>query len=95
MATTSQRLLVVGIQKKRGEYQKLSPEDKAAIGKYASEHGITRTEEIQGKNLKQSSVRDWQNLYIRELQVKRKKARIGEAVCVDALPIQKHGNLPF
>ena len=43
MVTTSQELPAVGIQKKRGEYQKLSPEDKAAIGKYASEHKVTRT----------------------------------------------------
>ena len=27
--------------------------------------------------------------------MKRKKARIGEAVCVDALPIQKHGKPPL
>ena len=47
------------------------------------------------RNLKESSVRDWRNLYIRELQEKRKKAKIGEVVCVNALSVQKHVKPPL
>ena len=32
-------------------------------------------------------------LHIRELQEKHKKAKVGEIVCVDALPVQKRGKL--
>ena len=39
------------------------------------------------RNPKDSNARDWQNLYIRELQEKHKKAKIGEIVCVNALSI--------
>jgi len=49
--------------KKRGEYQKFTVEERATIGKYASEHGVASVvRKFKGKNLKDSSVRDWQNL---------------------------------
>lgn len=85
-----------GKGKKRGEYQKLSPEDKVAIAKYASENGVaSAVRKFKEKKLKESSVRDWRNLYCKDLEEKRKKAKIGEAVCVDALPVKKRGKPPL
>ena len=50
--------------KKRGAYQKLSSQEKAMIGKYASEHGVASAVwRHKDKNLKESSIRDWHNLY--------------------------------
>ena len=84
-----------GKGKKRGEYQKLSPEDKAIIAKYASDNGVARAvRKFKEKKLKESSARDWRNLYCRDLEEKQKKAKIEEAVCVDAFPTKKRGKPP-
>ena len=82
--------------KKRGVYQKLSSKEKAAIGKYASEHGVaSAVRRYKDKNLKESSVRDWRNSYQKELAERSKMAKIGEEVCVDALPGKKRGKPPL
>ena len=47
--------------------------------------------EVKDKNLKESSVRDWRNVYIKELQDKRKTAKLGEELIVDVLPSKKRG----
>ena len=76
--------------KKRGVYQKLSSKEKAAIGKYASEYGVaSAVRRYKDKNLKESTVRDWRNSYQKELAERSKMAKIGEEVCVDALPGKK------
>ena len=57
-------------KKKRGQYLKISPKEKAANGKYARENGVaSAVRKFKDKNLKESSVRDWRNAYIKELQV--------------------------
>lgn len=95
-ATVHGKAKLEGKGKKRGEYQKLSPKDKAVIRKYASKYGVaSAVRKFSEKNLKESSVRDWQNLYIKELQEKRKNAKIGKVVCVNVLPIQKRGKPPL
>ena len=80
----------------RGPYQKISPEDKVAIGRYASEHSITSAcRHFKGKSLKESTVRDWMKLYRKELKNKSKLAKVGELVRVEAIPAKKHGNPPL
>ena len=65
------RLVEAKAEKKRGRYLKISPKEKVAIGKYASENGVaSAVKKFKDKNLKESSVRDWQNAYIKELQDK-------------------------
>ena len=82
--------------KKQGVYQKLSSKQKATIGKYASEHGVaSAVRRYKDKNLKESSIRDRRNLYQKELAERSKMAKIGEEVCVDALPGKKRGKPPL
>ena len=55
--------------KKRGEYLKFSEKEKAVIVKYTSEHGVAKAvRHFQGKNVKESSVRDWKRIYEKELK---------------------------
>ena len=78
--------------KKRGEYNKLSPEEKAVIGKYASENGVSKAvRHFQDKNVKDSSVRDWKKLYEKELKERCKLAKLGEVVEVVTLPVKVCG----
>jgi len=57
--------------KKKGTYQKLSDEEKATVGKFASNHGVaSATRKFKDYNLAESAIRDWQNLYQRELAIK-------------------------
>lgn len=71
---------------------KLSLKEKAVIGKYASENGVSSAvKKFSDKSLKENSVRDWRDAYIRELQHKRKAAKLGEEVTVDVLPSKKCG----
>jgi len=77
---------------KRGEYQKFTSEDKAKIGKYASKNGVRNAaRKFKGKNLKESSVRDWRDLYLNELQDRRKMVKLGEEIIIDTLPSKKCG----
>ena len=68
-------------KKQRGKYLHFSPKGKATIGQYASEHGVANTvKHFKEKVLKESTVRDWRNLYRKELSDKVKKAKPGEEV---------------
>ena len=79
-------------EKKRGPYLKISAKEKAMIGRYASVNGVaSAVHKFKDKNLKESSVRDWRNAYVKELQDKRKTAKLGEELIVDALPSKKRG----
>lgn len=47
-------------KKCRGSYIKFSPEEKANIARYASEHGVSKAvKRYSDKGVKESSVRDW------------------------------------
>ena len=84
------RLVEAKAEKKRGQYLKVSPKEKVAIGKYTSRNGVASVvRKFKDKNLKESSVRDWQDAYIKELQDKQKTAKLGEEVIVDVLPSKK------
>ena len=77
--------------KKRGEYLKITLKEKVIIGKYASEHGVaSAVKKVKTKNLKESSVRDWQDAYLREFD-ELKKAKPGEEVSVKELSSKKRG----
>ena len=59
--------------KKRGGYLKLTLKEKATIGKYASENGVaSAVKKFKTKNLKESSIRDWQDAYLKEFKNKLK-----------------------
>ena len=61
-----------GQQKTRGEYIKLSDEERATIGEYAAKHGPAAAirhfkKEGSFPNLKEASVRGWRDAYRREV----------------------------
>ena len=60
-------MLEVVEKKGREEYNKLFPEDKVAVGKYDSEHGVAKAETFQGKCVKET-VRDWKKALEKELK---------------------------
>ena len=65
----------------RGEYTRLSQEDKAAIGRYACENGVSRAlAQYRDKKVKRSSVSDWKRAYEKELQAKSKDTEPGKTV---------------
>ena len=60
-------------RKKRRHYSKFSDKEKALVGKYASEHGVLNAVcHFKDMNLKESTVRDWRNLYLKQLRDKVK-----------------------
>ena len=80
----------------RGEFQveyiKLSLEKKAEIGKYASENGVAKaTKYFVDLNLKESSVRDWRDAYLKEVRELRKMANPGDEIVVAKFPSKKRG----
>ena len=78
--------------KSRGEYLKLTLAEKAAIGKYAYDHGVAgAVREFKEKNLKENSVRDWRNAYLKEYKEKLQEAKPGEKVIVTELSSKKRG----
>ena len=82
--------------RKRGEYQKLSSEEKAVVGKYGSEHGVAAAvRHFKSLNVKESSVRGWKNAYEKELKERSKEADLCEPVAVPALPSKKRGRPPI
>ena len=82
--------------KKRGPYLKLNSSEKAEIGKYASEHGVTKAaKRFEEKQVKKSSIRDWQRAYESELKEKVASAKPGELVVVESLPCKKRGRPPL
>ena len=81
---------------KWGEYQTFSDTEKAIVGKYASEHGVTSAiRKFKDKNLKESTVRYWRHYYNREVARLRKEVKVGESVTVDSLPSKKWGKPPL
>ena len=82
-----------GDGKRRGVYQKFSDEERATIGKFASVHGVASAS--RKYSVAESSVRDWRNLYQRELAIKSKEVKVGEEACIDALPSKKRGKPPL
>ena len=62
--------------KKQGNYQKLFPEEKAHVGKYACEHGVTSAlSHFKEMGLKETSIRDWRNAYQKIVNEKSKDAK--------------------
>ena len=43
----------------------------------------------------ESNVRDWRDLYQRELTIKSKEVKVAEEICIDALPSKKRGKPPL
>jgi hypothetical protein len=81
---------------KRGEYLKLSSEEKATIAKYACINGVANTvRHFKEKNLKATSVSDWKRMYEKELKIKKKLAIGGEEVVVPSLPEKRRGRPPL
>ena len=79
--------------KPRGKYAKLTPEQQAEIGKYASMHGnaaaIRRFSKELDTDLKEGSVRLWKSKYQAEVNIKR---QLGEAdTSVTRLTLKKTG----
>ena len=55
-----QKVLEEKGSKKRGEYTRISQEEKATVARYASENGVPRTlKHFKELKLKETSVRDW------------------------------------
>jgi len=74
----------------RSEYIKLLLEKKAEIGKYTSE--VTKaTRHLVDLNLKESSVRDWRDAYLKEVLELHKVTKPGEEMIVAKLPSKKRG----
>ena len=82
--------------KKRGHYSKFSDKEKALVGKYASEHRVLNAvRHIKDMNLKESTVRDWRNIYLKQLHDKVKLAKPGEEVKVTSIEMKKRGRPPL
>ena len=72
-------LMEQGTKRKRGPYSKFSPEQKAVIGKRAAECGVGAAVRHFIKEfpcLKENTVRDWRDLYLKELKKKRTAASV-------------------
>ena len=75
---------------------KFSEKEKAVIAKYASGHGVAKAvRHFQGKNIKESSVRDWKRIYEKELKDKHKNATPGKTIETVSLPSKKQGRPPL
>ena len=82
--------------RKRGEYQKFSDIAKALIGRYASNNRVVKeVRHFKDKDLKQSTVRDWRNLYLKELRAKKKLTKASEEVLVKTLTFKRRGRPPL
>ena len=78
---------------KRGTYERFTAEEKAKIGRRATEHGVTASvryfsKVFPGRSLKESSVRTWKTKYLQEIAAKR---RAGVDVTVNELANEKTG----
>ena len=83
-------------KKPRGSYLKFTPEEKAEIAEYATEHRVSRAcQHYKDKNVKKTSVIDWRNAYEKELKKKVAGIKPGEAVSVTSLPVKKGAGLLF
>ena len=83
---------------KRGSYLSFTAEEKAQVAKYGSTNGVRaavkRFSKVFGKDLKESTVRDWVKAYDKELRRKRTSTEIGDDLAVTELPSKKRGK-PF
>lgn len=82
--------------KERGHYAKFTPSQRALIGKRAVEHGVTASMRyFQAKypdmDLKETSVRRFKDIYIRELRQKRALLPDVADIQIDELPTKKRG----
>ena len=80
--------------RKRASYLKVTAEMKAKVGKYTAENGIVSamrkfSQQFPPDSLKESTVRCWKHLYLRELQRLRREGK--EMTCVEVLPMVKTG----
>jgi hypothetical protein len=78
------------IERKRGAYEKITPENKAKIAKFAAENGIAAAirhfdKQQDFPNLKESTVRGWKKAYCAELSKTK-----GENP-IDQLPVKPIG----
>lgn len=80
--------------KRRGSYAKFTPEQQAAIGKYASLNGNKAAVRHYSKHLevdlKVTSVQTWKTKYLSELNRKRKDGEMDD-LTVKSLPVKKRG----
>ena len=80
--------------RRRGHYAKFTPEQQAAIGKYASINGnqaaIRHFSEKLGVELKVTTVQTWKGKYRSEISRKRKAGEEGD-ITVKSLPVKKRG----
>jgi len=79
--------------KKRGRYEKYTPEQKAMIGKRAAEHGVVSSDRHYIKdfpNLKENTVREWRNAYRLEFK-KKVRNRTKGSINITELPQKKRG----
>ena len=68
---------------------------KVLVGKYASVHRILKAVRcFKDMNLRESTVRDWRNLYLKQLRDKVKLAKPGE-VEVISIQMKKQGRPPL
>ena len=78
---------------KRGSYLSFTAEEKAQVAKYGSTNGVRaavkRFSKVFGKDLKESTVRDWVKAYDKELRRKRTSTEIGDDLAVTELPSKK------
>jgi len=71
------------------------------IGKFASDHGVaSATRKFKERyNLAERSVREWRDLYRRELAIKveeaKREGKVGEEIRIDVLPSKKRGKPPL
>ena len=83
---------------KRGSYLSLSAEEKTQVANYSSIHGVRAAvrsfSKMFGKDLKETTVRDWVKAYKKEIQRKRSLTEIGDDLAVTELPCKKRGR-PF
>ena len=83
-----------GSAKAWGKCAKLTPEQQAAIGEYASLHGnqaaIRHFSEQFGVDVKASSVQTWKGKYVVEINRKRKAGDMND-LSVKSLPVKKRG----
>ena len=80
--------------KKRGSYEKYTPEQKAMIGKKATEHGVAASVLHYIKdftNSKENNVSDWRNAYRLELNKRVRNGSEG-SINITELPQKKRGH---
>ena len=73
----------------RSKYIKVLLEKKQ---KYTSENGVAKAvRDCEDLNVKDSSVRDWRDTYLKEVHIQRKAVKPGEEIVVTKLPSKKRG----